>query len=172
MSIERLLGLSLLAASCAWAQYKVEAAAAPPAEVSTLASALAKDGVKVLKPDGSVLLELWLVAALPGGGEPQQNSSLSTIPHGALLGVARYPARSSDRRGQQIRPGVYTLRYSFYPMNGDHQGVSPQRDFAILAPAAEDTDPAAKPSFDALMDLSRKASKTPHPLVLSVWKDD
>jgi len=64
------------------------------------------------------------------------------------------------------------MRYSFYPMNGDHQGVAPQRDFAILSLAASDSDPAARPGFDALMELSRKASGTPHPLVLSLWKDD
>ena len=28
------------------------------------------------------------------------------------------------------------MRYSYYPMNGDHQGVAPQSDFAVLSPAA------------------------------------
>jgi hypothetical protein len=57
-------------------------------------------------------------------------------------------------------------------MNGDHQGAAPQRDFLLLSPSALDTDPSAKPAFDPLMDMSRKASGTPHPLVLSIWKDD
>ena len=65
----------------------------------------------------------------------------------SLLGVVRYPERFRDRRGQTIKPGVYTMRYSFYPMNGNHQGVALQRDFAILSPAASDTDAAAKPAF-------------------------
>ena len=172
MTLHRLLSVALLLSASALAQYKIEPAAAVPEEASALAPALAKTGLKVLKPDGSTLLELWLVATPPAGGETQQNTSLSSLPHGTLIGLVRYPVRSSDRKGQQIRPGVYSLRYSFYPMNGDHQGVAPQRDFAILSPAAEDSDAAAKPGFDALMDLSRKGSRTPHPLVLSIWKDD
>ena len=137
-----------------------------------MAGALVKEGLKILKPDGDVVCEIWLVAAAPAGGAAEQNTLLSSVGHGALLGVVRYPARFSDRRGQTIKPGVYTLRYSFFPMNGDHQGVAPQRDFAILSPAATDTDAAAKPAFDPLMDMSRKASGTPHPLVLSIFKDD
>ena len=64
------------------------------------------------------------------------------------------------------------MRFSFFPQNGDHQGVAPQRDFLVLSQAAEDKDGAANPVFDALMTMSRKASGTPHPLVFSMWKDD
>jgi len=172
MSLLKTIGIAALSAVSLAAQYKAEPAGAPPADVSGVTGALVKDGVKILKPDGGVLCEIWLVAAEPKGGTTEQNSSLSSIPHGALLGVVRYPARFSDRRGQTIKPGVYTMRYSYFPMNGDHQGVAPQRDFAILSLAATDTDPAAKPAYDPLMDMSRKASGTPHPLVLSIWKDD
>lgn len=172
MLLPRTICIAALAAVSLCAQYKTEPAGAPPAEVSSLAGALAKDGVKILKPEGGVVCEIWWVAAAPSGGAPQQNTSLSSIPHGALLGVVRYPARFNDRRGQTIKPGTYTMRYSFFPMNGDHQGAAPQRDFAILSLAATDTDAAAKPLYDPLMNMSRKASGTPHPLVLSIWKDD
>lgn len=172
MTFLRAIGVaSLLAVSC-FAEFKVQPAGAPPAEVSALTASLVKDGVKVLKDDGSVLLEMWVVAAEPKGGAAEQNTTWSSVGHGSLLGVVKYPARASDRRGQTIKPGTYTMRYSYFPMNGDHQGVAPQRDFAVLSPIAADTDPAAKPAFDALVELSRKASGTPHPLVLSIWKDD
>jgi hypothetical protein len=154
------------------AQYKTEPAGPPPAEASALAGALVQDGIRILKPDATPLLELWLVKAAPAGGSAEQNASFSTIPHGALIGVIRYPARHKDRRNQTLTPGVYSARYSIFPMNGDHQGVAPQRDFLLLSPIAGDTDPAAKPNFDELVTMSRKASGTPHPLVLSVWKDD
>jgi hypothetical protein len=168
----KLLAVSALAATTLLAQYKTESAGAPPAEASAHAAALVKDGLKILKDDGSVAMELWLVAAEPTGGAAEANASLPGVPHGALIGVARFPNRHSDRRGQTIKPGVYTLRYSVYPVNGDHQGISPQRDFLILSLAAQDVDPAAKPAFDPLMTMSRKASGTPHPLCLSFWKDD
>jgi len=172
MRLVQTIAAAVLFAASGFAQYKVESAGAPPSEAAALSSALAKEGVKVIKPDGSPLCELWFVSAEPQGGSAEQNTTWSSVPHGALLGVVRVPARWSDRRGQTIKPGVYTMRYSYFPMNGDHQGVAPQRDFAILSPAAIDTDPAAKPAYDPLMDMSRKASGTPHPLVLSIWKDD
>jgi hypothetical protein len=168
----RLFSLTLISAIALFGQMKTEPAGAPPAEVSALAPALAKDGVKVLKEDGSVLCEVWLAAAEPSGGSAEQNATWAAAPQGVLLGAVRFPTRHSDRRGQQIKPGVYSMRYGLFPMNGDHQGVEPQRDFLILSPAAADTDPAAKPAFDVLMHMSRKASGTPHPLVLSFWKED
>lgn len=166
----RLLSAAALAAALAFAQYKVAPAGAPPPEAGPLAGVLVKDGLKVTKPDGSTLIELWPVAAAPKEGNVEQNATWGA-PHGALLGVVKAPARWNDRRGQTIKPGVYTLRLSFFPMNGDHQGVAPQRDFAILSPVAIDTDAAALPAFDTLMEMSRKASGTPHPLVLSLWKE-
>ncbi|MBI5086996.1 MAG: hypothetical protein HZB13_20660 [Acidobacteria bacterium] len=172
MTLFRTLGAGALLCAALHGQYKTESAGAPPAEVAAIAPALVKDGIRVLKPDASVLCEIWLVSAEPKGGGEEQNTTWTGVPHGALLGVVRAPARWSDRRGQTIKPGIYTMRYSFFPMNGDHQGVEPQRDFALLSPAAIDTDPAAHPAFDALMDMSRKASGTPHPLVLSLWKDE
>ena len=87
---------------------------------------------------------------------------------GALLGAIRFTGTGADRRGQQLKPGVYTLRYSLYPVDGAHQGVAPQRDFAVLALAADDKDPAALPAYEPLMKMSSKASGTPHPAILSI----
>ena len=68
-----------------------------------------------------------------------------------------------------MKPGVYTLRYSMFPINGDHQGVAPQRDFLVMSPAALDQAAAPVAKFDDLMNMSRKVSGTPHPAVLSMW---
>jgi hypothetical protein len=171
MSLWRVLAtLFLLAGIAAAADYRAEPAGPPPAEAAALAPALAAEGIKVVKPDGGALCSFWFARETGKENEPEQNATWG-LPHGTFLGVVRVESRWSDRRGQPIRPGVYTLRLSFFPMNGDHQGVAPQRDFAILSPAEIDKDAAAKPSFDQLMDMSRKASRTPHPLVLSLWKE-
>ena len=61
------------------------------------------------------------------------------------------------------------MRYSQYPVNGDHQGVAPQRDFALLVRSRTIPIPPPSPGFDALVALSAKASGTPHPAVLSIW---
>jgi hypothetical protein len=129
---------------------------------------LAKDGAKIMS-GGNVFCEIWFRATTPPAGKVEESATLAIV-HGALLGVIRFPGAGSDRRGQPVKPGIYTLRYSTYPVNGDHQGVAPQRDFLVLSPIAIDTDLNATPGFEPLMDLSRKASGTPHPAVLGLWK--
>lgn len=160
--------------SLAFAQYKTEPAGAPPADLAAGVTALLqKDGVKVVAADGKVLCEVWMRAAAPAGAAVgEENATLTTVPQGALIGAIRFPEKGADRRGQPIKPGTYTLRYSLHPVNGDHQGVAPQRDFALLTPAAADTDAAALPKFEPLVEMSKKASGTPHPAVLSIWKQE
>ena len=162
--------LAALAAGTVFAQYKSEAAGEPPPELApAISKALEQQGTKITGSNG-VFCEVWFRTALPAGPKSSEESvTLPTIPHGTLLGAIRFPAQGADRRGQPIKPGVYTLRYSLQPLNGDHLGVSPQRDFLVLVPAADDKDLNAAPNFDALMAMSRKASGTPHPAVLSVW---
>ena len=161
----------LFAASTMWAQHKSEPAGAPPAELApAISQALEQQGTKIVGSNGTVFCEVWLRTALPSGTKSSEESvTLPKIPHGALIGAIRFPAQGADRRGQQIKPGVYTLRYSVQPLNGDHLGVSPQRDFLVMAPAGDDKDVNSTPAFDPLMAMSRKASGTPHPAVLSMW---
>ena len=90
------------------------------------------------------------------------------IAQGTLLGILRFPARAPTAAARPDTAGVYTMRYSNYPVDGAHQGVAPQRDFALLTPIAGDPDPNATPDFDALVKMSTKASGTPHPAVLSI----
>ncbi len=169
----RTLATLLITSLAAFAQYKAEAAGAPPAELNpAIAATLSKTGAKILNPDGSVMCEVWLVAANPKASAGPEEASTLAVVQGSLVGAIRFPTKNSDRRGQTIKPGVYTLRYSMYPVNGDHQGAAPQRDFALMTPAADDSDPAATPNFDTLVGWSRKASGTPHPAVLSIWKQE
>ena len=162
--------LTVLAASTVFAQYKSEPAGAPPAELApAISQALEQQGTKIVGSSG-VFCEVWFRTSLPAGPKSAEESvTLPTIPLGALVGAIRFPAQGADRRGQPIKPGVYTLRYGLQPLNGDHLGVSPQRDFLVLVPAGDDKDLNAAPNFDALMAMSRKASGTPHPAVLSMW---
>jgi len=157
----------------AFGQYKVESTGAPPSELAApIQQALQKSGIKVVGPSGPVC-ELWFVSAAPAGPKStEENVTLPLIPQGALIGAVRFTANGSDRRGQTIKPGVYTLRFAPYPVTGDHQGVAPQRDFALAVPAAQDKDAGPISNWDGLMKLSDHASGTPHPAVFSIWKDD
>jgi hypothetical protein len=166
----RPLFVLIMAAGAAFPQYKLEPAGAPPSELpAAVAATLQKDGSKVVAGNGSVFCEIWFRTTAPSGPKSAEDGvTLPTIPQGALLGALRFPAKGADRRGQGIKPGVYTLRYALQPVNGDHQGVAPQRDFLLMAPASDDPGPAATPGFEDLVKLSTKASGTPHPAVLSM----
>ena len=164
----------LLCAASAMAQYKAEPAGPPPPEIApSIAGALQKNGTKIAN-GGTAYCEIWFRADKPTGGKnaSEEAVTLPSIPQGALLAVIRFDGKGSDRRGQNIKPGVYTLRYSLMPVNGDHQGAAPQRDFILMSNAADDKDLNAMPSFEALVGMSRKVSGTPHPAVMSLWKAD
>ncbi|MBZ5583475.1 MAG: hypothetical protein LAQ30_14950 [Acidobacteriia bacterium] len=161
---------AFLAASSLSAQdYKLETFTTPLPDVpSAYASVIfRKPAYRVTGPNGP-WCEIWLRISVPTGAKPADPAISFAIPQGTLIGILRFPAQAADRRGQTIKPGVYTLRYSDYPVDGAHQGVAPQRDFALLTPVANDPDPNATPSFEALVKMSAEASGTPHPAVLSL----
>ena len=134
----------------------------PPA----FASVIQAQGYRVTGPSGP-WCEVWLAKSIPAGKSSEASIAFG-IQQGTLIGLLRFPGKGSDRRGQVIPAGLYTIRYSNFPVDGAHAGAAPQRDFGLLTPIAEDKDPAAKPAFDALLVLSRKASGTPHPAVFSL----
>jgi hypothetical protein len=111
---------------------------------------------------------VWFRKSIPAIPKPADDAIVLPIAQGTLLGILRFPSDGYDRRGQTVKAGVYTLRYSLYPVDGAHQGVAPQRDFAVLTPLAADADPNAMPSFDALVDASIKGVEVPHPAILSL----
>jgi len=172
--VKKIVLTACLAVTAGLAQYKLERAGAPPAEVApAIREALTPEGARVVAPSGQPFCEVWLRAKAPSGPKTtEENVSLTTIPHGSLLGVLRFPGQGADRRGQVIKPGVYTLRFAYYPVDGAHQGVAPQRDFLTLIPAAKDPDLNATPSYEELVKLSNEASGTSHPAVLSIWKHE
>ncbi|MBK7930154.1 MAG: hypothetical protein IPJ98_22595 [Bryobacterales bacterium] len=169
--MKRLLLAFAACGALAFAQYKVEATGEAPAEVAApIKEMLAPAGHKVMSGDGKVWCEVWFVKAAPKGPDSTEADLMwKTAPPGSVIGAIRWHEGGYDRRGQVLKPGVYTLRFSMFPLNGDHQGVAPNRDFLVMTPAADDQSAAAVPKFDDLMKMSRKASGTPHPAVLAMY---
>jgi hypothetical protein len=148
-------------------QYKLETiAGAPPGIPAAFASVLQDQGYRVAGPAGA-WCEVWFAKTIPAGKSTDASIAFG-IQQGTFLGILRFPAKGADRRGQVIPAGVYTIRYSNFPVDGAHSGAAPQRDFGLLTAIADDSDPAAKPAFDVLVAASRKASGTPHPAVFSL----
>jgi hypothetical protein len=162
--------LSVLCAfqTAAAQSYRVETASTPPPQElsSAVRDALSLQALRVVGPKGT-LSEIWLRKVVPAkaGATEELGISYGQLVEGTLVGAVRFPAEVNDYRQQRVKPGVYTLRYALIPVDGNHQGVAPNRDFLLISPAAADADPATI-SLDVLLNLSRKSIGAGHP---SVW---
>lgn len=140
-----------------------EAVPLPDALAEPVRLQLAGDALVVSRGTGRI--EFWWAQglALEAQGPPEWRQ----VPAGALVGAMRLADPMPDIRGYTIAPGVYTLRFALQPQDGDHMGVSPYREFLIVAPASEDrtADPLG---FDAAVDLGKKTQNRSHPAVLSI----
>jgi hypothetical protein len=147
--------------------YKLEPIATPAPDLPAAYTAeIAGQGYRVNGPSGA-WCEVWFRKTIPTGAKPSDQTIALPIAQGTLLGVIRFPKAASDRRGQNLKPGVYTLRYSTFPTDGAHQGVAPQRDFALATPVGSDPDPKSTPDFEKLVAQS-KLSGTAHAAVFSL----
>jgi hypothetical protein len=143
-----------------------KAAAPPPSDIAPgIATLLSPDAVTVTV--GEVPIQLWWVKALPLEASPSGAPKWSDVSEGTLVGVVNVGGTWHDIRGYVLKAGVYTLRFAMQPQNGDHLGVSPNREFLLLAPAAVDTSPGVA-GAKAAVDLSKKAVNRAHPSGLSL----
>jgi hypothetical protein len=130
-------------------------------------------GYRLILDDGTVIADIWLRKTVPSSGVKETEGVLfPEIAPSTLVGVVSFPKAAADFRGQQIKPGFYNLRYELIPNDGNHLGVSPNRDFLLLVSPGSDADPAAQFKFDELVSLSRKATGTNHPGPLSLVQAD
>ncbi|HEY7544886.1 MAG TPA: hypothetical protein VID27_08390, partial [Blastocatellia bacterium] len=124
---------------------------ADAAASDSLKGAIEEKGYRVLMDDGSVVCELWLRKTLPASAKRDVSGAIYTeIPDSALIGVISFPKGGGDFRGQGIKAGAYTLRYALHPIDGNHLGISPVRDFLVMIPVAEDKDVDAQYKFEDL----------------------
>ncbi len=157
------------------AEDKLEAVAALPEGLSKEISAVVDaNGQKVVGKDGAVC-SVWLVKEVPmrANFKPTLSVKYPFAP-GELIGVLQVQAKSkyTDFRGQEIKAGVYTLRYGQQPEDGNHVGTSDLADFLLAIPAAVDTDPKPIEKFDALSQRSAKTAGSTHPAIYSLLPSD
>jgi hypothetical protein len=161
-----LLGLCSVATA---ADLTIEAVeqAAPDALAADIAKTLAPGSFKI--SDGKkVVCEIWLASKWPAKADFKATEEvLYPFEVGELIGAIRFPRKTTDFRNQEIAGGVYTLRYGQQPVDGNHIGTSPTRDFLLLSPAAEDKSPA-RVDKDKLFKTSKDAAKSTHPAIMTV----
>jgi hypothetical protein len=150
--------------------YKVSALkeGAPSALASSIRESLETQGFRVVDGQGKAVVDLWLRKGVPASAKPSGPKGAVLFPilsEGELLGAIRFPKEGHDYRDQSIPAGSYTLRYGLQPINGDHLGVSPYRDFVLLVASAKDTSVASLPQ-KKLENQSAEAAGSSHPAVL------
>jgi hypothetical protein len=165
--------LLLLCAVLAWPQgtYKAETVSSlPPDLPSQLAVLLGSPGVRVTNASGGAFVEVWPAKNVPAssGGTGGADAVYPSLGVGTLVGVLHFVQPGSDFRGQAIKPGYYTMRYAHLPQDGNHMGVNPYPDFVLLSPASADTQAGQTLKLEDLIQLSRQASGTAHPAVMSL----
>ncbi len=161
-----LLVPSFLVLSCltAAAQARLETVPAPAGISTAVRTAVDAKGAKLVRPDGSVLCEIWLRQSLPAGKAATNAGGYPELSPGTFVGVISFPVGGKDFRGQPVK-GTFTMRYQLLPEDGNHLGVAPTRDFVLLLPASADPDPNAQYDYAQMVTLSAQASGTNHPAV-------
>ena len=153
------------------AESKLEEITALPEGVSKEIAALVDpQGQTVVGKDGAVC-SVWMVKEVPtkANFKPTLNVKYPFAP-GELIGVLQVQAKKkyTDFRGQEIKPGVFTLRYGQQPEDGNHVGTSDLSDFLLAIPTAVDTDPKPIGPFKTLAERSAKTAGSTHPAIFSL----
>lgn len=153
------------------AESKLEPVAALPDGLSKeIAAVVDAKGQKILGKAGAVC-SVWFVKEVPmkANFKPTLNVKYP-FAAGELIGVLQVQAKSkyTDFRGQEIKPGVFTLRYGQQPEDGNHVGTSDLADFLLAIPASVDTDPNPIAAFKALSERSAKTAGSTHPAIFSL----
>jgi len=143
--------------------------ALPAANASDeLKHAVEDKGYRVTLDDGWTA-EFWFARQLKTATVEGAASALyNKLTNGEFVGVVNLPKGLTDFRGQAIPAGVYTLRYQLLPQDGNHLGVSPNPDFLVAIPVANDTDPKQDLELKKLIVLSAKAAGGNHPAVIAL----
>jgi hypothetical protein len=142
--------------------------APPPAIAPELSGALNSQAYRIKSGEGKTFADFWLRKSIPAASKPSGANGVIQFPfleQSELLGVVQLAVEGHDYRDQSIAKGVYTVRYGLQPVNGDHLGVSPFRDYILLLPAVKDRTLAILPRKQ-LETSSSEAVGSSHPAIL------
>lgn len=161
-------GLAADPAKCAVKVVTEEAPKELPAAVRAL---LGDQAIQIAEGD-KAFCEIWLrkdVAVKASAEELQKGVNYRKVEESTVLGVMKLTQAWNSFRRQTIKPGLYTLRLGYQPMDGDHMGTAPFGEFLLLSPASQDTKAAIMPHKE-LSELSGKSIPgSSHPAVLLLY---
>jgi hypothetical protein len=168
------LAALLIAGSVRAADYAVEPLnEGPPADALApdIAAQLSTTGFKVLRGKRAVA-EFWPAKKWTIRPDFAPSASvLYPLTTGSLVGAVRYGGKTTDFRNQDIKAGVYTLRYANQPEDGNHVGTFDTRDFLVMIPAAKDKTPDPIADED-LFAASAGSTESTHPAIMPLVKPE
>lgn len=169
LSILLLLAAAPFGAAADSGKLEATGAFTDQAASEALRNAVEPKGHRVILSDGTTLCDIWLRKQVTTKAKGDLAGAIYTeLPESALVGVISFPKDARDYRGQQVKAGAYTLRYTVHPADGNHLGISVYRDFLVLSPVSADQNPDAVLKFEELMKLSAKTLGSVHPSPISL----
>jgi hypothetical protein len=141
----------------------------PPAVFdASIKSLLQAKAVQIVQ-DGMPVYEFWFRAELPLKSKPTPGTTaLKSLAETTLLGVVSVATSERDYRDDELFAGLYTVRFSLQPQDGNHLGTADYPYFAVLTPAKLDRTLDGIPNYKALVKASAKESSTDHPFIMSL----
>lgn len=131
---------------------------------------MASEGVRVKRGSSRTACEIWLCKDLAVDPDFKATPErLYPFSPGQLIGLLHFGRRGSEFRDQTISSGWYTLRFGLQPIDGNHEGTSPTRDFLLLVDAETDDLPEAWKTED-LHEASSGAAGSSHPAMLCLQR--
>ena len=137
---------------------------------SEITQLLAQQGVRVKRGSTRTVCEIWFCK------QWQLDADFKSTPErlypftpGQLIGLLHLPRKGAEFRDQSVGSGWYTLRFGLQPVDGNHEGTSPTRDFLLLVDAAEDDLPETW-EMKNLEKVSAKAAGSSHPAMMCLQR--
>ena len=141
----------------------------PPRELDAAIGARLQHQAVQLLNGNKPAFEFWFVTELPLPVKPASHlKALDSVKPISLLGVVVIPKASRDYRDDELAAGVYTMRFTLQPQDGNHLGTAEFSYFAALTPARLDTKPDGIADYKTLIKASSKETATDHPVILSL----
>lgn len=137
---------------------------------ATVQDAVAEKGYK-LKLGGSPIARFWFAPqlTLADSASSELGISFGQLQPGSFVGIVELLEPWNDYKDSSVPAGKYTLRYGVQPADGNHMGVSYYRDFLLLSPADQDTDPDSVYNYGELVAFSIQAAGSPHPAIMALF---
>ncbi|MCH2203677.1 MAG: hypothetical protein MK102_17045 [Fuerstiella sp.] len=154
-------------------KYSMEPINAPPeadAVSEELRKKFATEGIRIKRGTRRTVCEIWFCNEWSVDAEfKPTNERLYPFSPGQLIGLLHFTRRGSDFRDQTVKRGWYTLRFALQPVDGNHEGTSPTRDFLVMV-GAENDAPDREWDLMDLMTTSAQAAGSTHPAMMCLQR--